>query len=242
MKIAVLTDIHGNLPALQAALKAIGQEGCDAIYHTGDSIGIGPYPAECLELLLNTPRMHLVMGNHDAWFAYGLPDPQPSWMSDGEVRHQQWVHSCIDTLLRTVVGEWPYLIQEVFEDIRVSFLHYGLTESGRNFARFHLDPEPADLDELYSSLNSDMVFYGHNHLKSDMVSKARYVNPGSLGCYTEPVARYAVLKCQEKRYELEVRHISYDDSALFHEFEHRDVPEREFIYRAFFGCRYPLVS
>ena len=242
MKIAVLTDVHGNLPALQAALKAIGQEGCDAIYHTGDSIGIGPYPAECLELLLNTPRMHLVMGNHDAWFAYGLPDPQPSWMSDGEVRHQQWVHSRIDTSLRTVVGEWPYLIEEVFEDIRVSFLHYGLTESGRNFARFHLDPEPADLDELYSSLNSDVVFYGHNHSNSDMVSKARYVNPGSLGCYTEPVARYAVLKYQEKRYELEVRRISYDDSALFHEFVQRDVPEREFICRAFFGGRYPLVS
>ncbi len=56
MKIAVLTDVHGNLPALQAALRGIRREGCDAIFHTGDSIGIGPYPAECLELLLNTPN------------------------------------------------------------------------------------------------------------------------------------------------------------------------------------------
>lgn len=239
MKIAVLTDVHGNLPALQAALSAIGQEGCDAIYHTGDSIGIGPYPAECLDLILNTPRMVPVMGNHDAWFAHGLPEPQPSWMSDGEVRHQQWVHSCLDASMRTVVGAWPYLIQEVFQDIRVSFLHYGLNESGRNFAKFHQEPEPADLDEMYDSLNSDLVFYGHHHSNSDMVSKARYVNPGSLGCHTELVARFAVLVCRASRYELEVRSISYDDSALFRAFEKRKVPEREYIVRAFFGGRYP---
>ena len=76
MKIAVVTDVHGNLPALQAALSAISQEDCDAIYHTGDCIGIGPYPAECLDLILNTPRLFPVMGNHDAWFAHGLPDPR----------------------------------------------------------------------------------------------------------------------------------------------------------------------
>jgi len=239
MKIAVLTDVHGNLPALQAALSAIGQEGCDAILHTGDSVGIGPYPAECLDLILNTPRMVPVMGNHDAWFAHGLPDPQPSWMSDGEVRHQQWVHSCLDASLRTTVGDWPYLIQEVYEDIRVSFLHYGLNESGRNFAKFHQEPEPADLDDMFNSLNSDLVFYGHNHTDSDLVGKARYVNPGSLGCQTEAVVRFAVLTCRASRYELEVRSISYDDSALFREFEKRKVPEREFIIRAFFGGRYP---
>ena len=169
-----------------------------------------------------------------------FPILNPHWMSDGEVIHQQWVHSCLDSSLRTVVGEWPYLIQEVFEDFRVSFLHYGLNESGRNFAKFHQEPEPADMDELYGSLNSDLVFYGHHHSSSDMVSKARYVNPGSLGCHTEPVARFAVLVCREKRYELEVRSISYDDSALFREFEKREVPEREFIIRAFFGDRYPL--
>ncbi|MCY3773256.1 MAG: metallophosphoesterase family protein [Gemmatimonadetes bacterium] len=242
MKIAILTDVHGNLPALQAALRAIRREDCDAIFHTGDSIGIGPYPAECLDLILNTPRMVPIMGNHDAWFAYGLPDPQPPWMSDGEVKHQQWTHSCIDPSLRTVVGAWPYLIQDIFEGVRVSFLHYGLTESRRNFVQIIRDPAPAELDDLFGNLDSDIVFYGHHHPSSDMVSKARYINPGSLGCHTRPTARFAVLECREKRYNLEVRGVSYDDGILFREFEKRNVPEREFIYRAFFGGRNPLVN
>ena len=60
MKIAVITDVHGNLPALQVALSAIQREDADAIFYTGDAIGIGPFPAECLELLLSAPRMKLI--------------------------------------------------------------------------------------------------------------------------------------------------------------------------------------
>ena len=239
MKIAILTDIHGNLPALQGALKAIQQEGCDEIFHTGDAIGIGPYPAECLDLLLSTPHMHLITGNHDAWFANGLPTPRPSWMSDGELEHQQWIHSCLDPSLQKTVGSWPYLIQDVFEDIHVAFLHYALTESKKNFASIIKDPSPADLDELFTGLKSDIVFYGHQHSSSDIEGNARYVNPGSLGCHTVPIARFAILECQQPQYELRLCHIPYDDRDLFRQFEERRVPEHHFICQAFFGGRYP---
>jgi predicted phosphodiesterase len=77
-KIAVMTDVHANLPALQAALSAIKREGYDLLVHTGDAIAIGPYPAEAVDLLLSIPDSILVMGNHDAWFADGLFDPRPS--------------------------------------------------------------------------------------------------------------------------------------------------------------------
>lgn len=51
-KIAIFTDTYGNLPALQAALTAIQAEHSDAIYHLGDAIGIGPFPAECLDIIV----------------------------------------------------------------------------------------------------------------------------------------------------------------------------------------------
>ena len=101
-----------NLPALEAALDAIRREGCDAIVHTGDAIGIGPFPAECLDLLLNTPNTSCVKGNPELWFVDGLPQPQPSWLSDGEVAHQRWTHTSIEPKLRAVVGDWPMRIQQ----------------------------------------------------------------------------------------------------------------------------------
>jgi fructose-1,6-bisphosphatase len=64
-RIAVITDAYANFPALDAALAAIRGDGVVAVYHTGDAIGIGPFPTEVLDRLLHEPRMHLVMGNHD---------------------------------------------------------------------------------------------------------------------------------------------------------------------------------
>ena len=100
MKIVVIADVHANLPALKAVLNTICEEGYDAVFHVGDAIGIGPYPAETLDLLLNTSNAHLIMGNHDDWFINGLPEPQPEWMSDGEVEHQHWTHAQVDPQLK----------------------------------------------------------------------------------------------------------------------------------------------
>ncbi len=62
MRIAVITDAHANLQALRAALAEIRRIGVDAVYHTGDAIGIGPQPAETLDLLLAQPDAVLLMG------------------------------------------------------------------------------------------------------------------------------------------------------------------------------------
>jgi hypothetical protein len=84
------------------------------------------------------------------------------------------------------------------------------------------------------------VFYGHSHSNSDVqaASGARYVNPGSLGCNTTPLGRYCVVAFARGQFTLEHRAVPYDDKALFEAFEQREVPERQFIYRAFFGGRF----
>ena len=238
MKIAVVTDAHANLPALRAALDAIHREGNDAICHTGDAIAIGPQPAECLDLLLNTPNVHLTMGNHDMWFAHGLPDPQPPWMSDGEVDHQHWVHDQLDPSLRAVVARWPYVIEEVWEGVRVTLLHYEPDSSPGGFAPALRHPSAEDLDGLFAHRQTDVVFYGHTHVARDVEGRARYVNSGSLGCYREAVARFAVLECAEGAYRLSKRAVPYDDTSLWEAFERRKVPERRFLYGAFFGSRF----
>lgn len=180
MKIAVMSDEHANLPALQVALEAIRQEGCDAVYHTGDAIAIGPHPAETLDLLLNTPGIHLLMGNHDSWFVHGLPMPQPSWMSDGEVTHQHWVHSRLDPALRSAIAQWPYVIQEEFEGVRLTFMHYAPADTAAGFAPVLRDPTADDLDGMFAPYRADVVLYGHTHRASEVVGQARYVDLGSL--------------------------------------------------------------
>jgi len=235
-QIAVLTDVHGNLPALRSALAAIAGAGCDAVYHTGDAIGIGPYPAECLDLLLRTPNIRFVMGNHDAWFAFGLPEPRPEWMSEGEVAHQHWTHAQLDPGLRSVVAGWPYAIEEEIEGGRVRFLHYALDETGRGFQWLGSNPRAEDLDAAFGG-GTDLLCFGHDHALLDVTGRARYVNPGALGCSVEPEARFAIVEIDAGRFSIDLRAASYDATGLMREFARRGVPERDFILKTFVGRR-----
>ena len=234
-----MADVHANLPALRATLDRVKIEGCDLVVHLGDSIAIGPYPAECLDLLLNTPRTTLIMGNHDAWYARGLPEPRPSWMTEGEVEHQQWTHDRIGPDLRRVVAQWPYASEQVLEGVKMTFLHYGLTESGKDHALVIRNPAAPDLDALFKGYGSGLIFYGHTHGLEDLQGRARYVSPGSLGCWGRAVARFTVLTVEDGKFLVERHGAPYDGDELYTQFEKCDVPAREFIYRVFFEGMYP---
>ena len=238
MRIVVLTDVHGNLPALGAALAAIREEGYDAIVHTGDVVGIGPFPAECLDTLRHVPDIHLLMGNHDAWFAHGLPQPIPPHMGPEFVEHVLWTRAQIDRALQAEVARWPYRLAFDADGVPLTFLHYALDETGYDFAPIVHNPTPDDLDRLFAGETAAAVFYGHHHPFSDIQGRARYINPGALGAYDRPLARWAVVEAQNGRFTVEYRAAEYDDRPLYQAFEARRVPARAFLCRAFLGGRF----
>jgi diadenosine tetraphosphatase ApaH/serine/threonine PP2A family protein phosphatase len=64
MRTLVISDIHANLPALDAVLQDAGL--VDAVWCLGDLVGYGPYPNECVERVRNLPKLICLLGNHDA--------------------------------------------------------------------------------------------------------------------------------------------------------------------------------
>lgn len=238
MKIAVITDVHANLPALEAALNAISAEDCDSIFHVGDAIAIGPYPAECVDLMQKTPNLKCVKGNHDLYFVNGLPKPQPKWMSDGEVQHQIWTHKQLGEHRKSIVSQWPLTLEVTTDGSKTIFIHYGLTSLGNDFLGVVRNPSSSDLDDMFGEQKGRIVFFGHDHASTDIQGKARYINPGSLGCCPKAIARYTIAKYEDELVNIQHHSVSYDDRDLFRTFEDRNVPEKEFIYRAFFGGRF----
>lgn len=230
----MFTDVHANLPALDAALREIDRLGVDAVYHTGDAIGIGPFPAECLDRLLARRATNLLMGNHDAWFAFGLPDESVPWMPRDERAHQQWVHAQLDPAAKEVVATWPYASSLRVEGVRLDFLHYPLSESGRFRAPIDLS-SPEVADSLFGLRASTLVFFGHDHRAWNVHgATTRYVNPGAIGCSAEPVARFALVEVKQGgAYTLTLHAEPYDPAPLFEALERRAVPARDFIRRTF---------
>jgi hypothetical protein len=129
-------------------------------------------------------------------------------------------------------------VEEDWGGLRATLLHYEPTDSAGDFAAHRRDYGPRDLDRIFGSHESDLVLYGHTHIASDMRGQRRYINPGSLGCDREPVARFVTLECLKGHYILHTHAVPYDDRPLFEAFEQRQVPERALLYRAFFGDRY----
>jgi hypothetical protein len=95
------------------------------------------------------------------------------------------------------------------------------------------------MDRLFAGQDADIVFYGHHHACSDLSGRKRYVNPGSLGCSAENVARYYVAEFCDGEVTLDYRGVTYDDTAVFQAFESREVPGRQFFYQLFYGGRFP---
>jgi predicted phosphodiesterase len=239
MRVAVLTDIHANLPALKAVLGALKQEGYDTLVHLGDAIAIGPFPSECLDLLLNVRDAHFVMGNYDEYFAHGIRDAYSA--GSIEYEHQCWTHGQIDPHLRRVVAEWRYHLRLDLDGIEAAFLHYPLDQPGRAFLPITEDLTASALDDLFMRGHSEPApinCYGHDHRFSDVTGKSRYVSPGSLGCHDQAVARYTIIESERGVCEISHCVVDYDDQELFAAFERRRVPDRSTIYCKFFGGRF----
>jgi len=235
----VITDVHANLPALEAVLYQIEVKGYNQLIHLGDAIAIGPYPRECLELMISLEKIQFMMGNHDDWYVHGLPQPRPNWMTDGEISHQHWTHNQLGAEFIEQIKTWPWEISLEIESFKLTFLHYALRRKGYSFKDLIPNPEPGDLDKLFNR-PVDYVFYGHTHITSDQQGRARYINPGSLGCQKTATAPYVVVEIEGDQCHIQQRYVPYEDAALFKTFEERSVPERTLIYNAFFGDRFPL--
>ncbi len=103
--IAVISDIHGNLPALTAVIEDIDRRGIEQILCLGDVVGYGPQPAECLDLVRSRCKLTL-MGNHDFAVLF-----EPGNFNIGAEMACYWTRQVLedepDKALRN--GRWEFL-------------------------------------------------------------------------------------------------------------------------------------
>lgn len=152
MRLALISDIHGNLPALQACLAEIDRRGCDETVCLGDVFGYFPDGFACLDLLRQR-GIDCLMGNHEAMLLGGLP------LTDGkdEVYRLREQADRLGAASRRELNGWlPYLEREI-DGLRLLLVHGSpwqpLTEyvyPDADFARFE-------------ALPFDAVFMGHTH-------------------------------------------------------------------------------
>lgn len=172
MTVAVLNDVHGNLPALEAVLAELDGGPTDAIVCGGDVVW-GPYPSECLEPL--RARGALFLSGNTERLVLGASDERHAWalarLSDEQ---------------RSFVAGWPATLELDVDGLgRVLFCH----GSPRSDEEILTAATPEDvLAEALAGVEAEVVVCGHTHHQFDRrVGGVRLVNAGSVGLPYEGV-------------------------------------------------------
>jgi putative phosphoesterase len=167
MRVAAISDIHGNLHALEVVLSDIDAAGIDRVVVVGDTIS-GPWPAEVFDLLTEVGAL-VVRGNVDRLTLDGGEGPIGEW-SAARLGDR-----------RATVAEWPLTRELEIDEIgRALVCHSTPSADDPIYTRITPDDE---LIGLLGAVGADMLVCGHTHMQYDRVlaNGLRVVNPGSVG-------------------------------------------------------------
>ncbi len=237
MKIALLADVHANLPAFQAVLADAEAQGCECAVHAGDLIALGPYPAEAVDLA-RSHAVQCVQGNHEEWLERGLPiDPLPI-MDDEELMHQYWTHSRLDQPRRDFLRALPHAINERLEGVRILVVHFALGEDGKSLKSVNPRGTDEEILDRFGEVDADLVCFGHLHGRrfNRAYHGTHFLNPGSVGCSHDGNADYAVIDLYRGAFQITPRRVPYERQALLARYDKLEIPARDFIRKTYFGA------
>ena len=217
MRYAVLSDIHGNLEALEAVLGELTGEKIDEYLCIGDVVGYGADPAQCIKIIRSLTPAAFVSGNHE-WGTAGFLELD--YFNEYARRAVEWTRgalSCCDidylksskliceyngfTLVHGGLKEpskFPYIV-----DSQDAYSNMSLMNNGLCFiAHTHIA-------EIYRSVKGGAIRLEHNSFKIEEGVKY-VVNVGSVGQPRDmdPRASYAVFDSAEER--IEIKRVCYD--------------------------------
>ena len=219
-RIGLISDIHGNLPALEAVLEELDGESLDGLLCLGD-VAAGPQPHETLARVrgLGCP---VVMGNWDAWFL----DPPPPPADDVGLRLHEITSFWAEQLdasdldyIRTFVPQ----LELPLGNGETAFCFHGSPTSYNDFL-FATTPDE-ELRRLFGEVRAPLMIGGHTHLQLvRRFEQLLFVNPGSVGLpfadwwpdrvRIAPRAEYGILVHEQGRLHIDLRRTTYDVEAL----------------------------
>jgi len=229
MRLAVLADVHGNLPALEAVLTDIQQYGVDGIIVAGDLITGGPQPIETMHLLRSLGGW-MIRGNTDNYLLdYDAGEAPDAWRASSQWAVMRWSYFHLDRVtldfiaslpeqqavdlpgtapIRVVHGSPRHPAEPLFPDRDPLTLRVA-----RKADLLPPDRAPMPLDAVLAQINEPVLACGHTHIPwQQEQARGLVFNPGAVcgALNGDTRAQYALLTWQDHHWSVEHRAVPYD--------------------------------
>jgi len=205
-RVLFISDIHGNLDALQAVLDRVEH---DEVFCLGDLVDYGPEPAECIDIVRSVATA-TVRGNHDNAVAYRVDCGCSYEYKRLSEATREYTWSSIDEEDMAYLKTLPLFIEKDVDGIKIGLAH----GSPKSFFDY-VSPESLDtqINSLAGGLSCDFLALGHTHRPYIWINKMTVLNPGSVGQPRDRDNRASCLVLDTKSREARLIRIRYDIDA-----------------------------
>ncbi len=222
MRLAIISDIHSNLEALESVLERLRAEEVDAVLNLGDLVGYNASPSECLALLKSRPDIKNLAGNHDL----ALLEPERA-EAFNIIAYQalMWCRDQVPPADLAFLQELPLTLQSP-EFIAC----HGTLTNPDTYIAYHFQGKRV-LTDLHKNDRARICFFGHTHRRAlwyrdirgkvalqeiaapqvDLSQEGHYlINPGSVGQPRDgrPEAAYAIF--DDEKYSVHFKSVPYN--------------------------------
>jgi len=234
MKVGVFGDVHANLPALRAVLAALDEAGCDELICTGDVVGYGPSPAECIAVLRER-GVACVLGNHDKYVTL-IMDPALDRLDPDTRAVIDWTQSVLSMDDLRWLAELP---------LRLDFEGFCVVHGSLGRRRWQYLVDERALAEHFAHQKKPLAFSGHSHLpiiglqapdrpprmtflkKGPLPRNVKVViNPGSVGQPRDRDPRAACVVYDADEHFIQPLRVEYDIAQTQELMRKAGLPER----------------
>lgn len=220
-RIALISDIHSNIYALEAFMNYIENE-CNVsiILNMGDFIQIGPNPAEVYDLVMNDSRFVNIMGNSEYMFF----DEAIRKQYESESKHQDWVRNQLGAERMERLKQVPLQRLIEVEDKKFLMLHSRMN----SVVDKPLLYDKKMLEEFIADYNTeaDYIVIGHTHLPLYTVhwNNQPILNPGSIGCGKDGIVRFAIVEVENGLVTVTYKQLRYEKEKVIRDYRTKGVP------------------
>jgi predicted phosphodiesterase len=232
-RLAILADIHGNLPALEAVLADLAPLGVDQIIVAGDVINWGPHSAEVMARVA-AAGWPVIRGNNEFYLLdYETPRAPAAWADRRHWSMLPWLQQQLAGQWQTVIAGWPDRLSLRFRDAPPVRVVHGSPR--RNTEPMWPISTEAELAVMLAEVEEQTVISAHTHLPLDRWVPGRpdgaawqVLNPGSVGAPLDGqhCARYLVLEGNADGWQGQPRAVPLDPAPILREFERQGFSER----------------